>query len=193
MNHIRCRVREKEAWLRKDSGISVGEDERAEMRRNVALGEMELTRFESPNAINVSWPLKADRLVERVALPSPLGLSNYDALDDEDGYGFFDEEENGGESDGTWPQDKITEKKASAKDIEYYSDWNCFDNTEDRRNVEDEDEFDDPFSLSVLYFEMAKEKRPPSPPDGKIEDFLKEKEREKEVLMMGFNAFNALE
>lgn len=65
MNHIRCRVREKEAWLRKDSGISVGEDERAEMRRNVALGEMELTRFESPNAINVSWPLKADRLVEK--------------------------------------------------------------------------------------------------------------------------------
>jgi hypothetical protein len=190
MNHIRRRIAEKEAWLRKDSGISVGEDERAETRR-VVMKEMELGKLESPNAVNISYPTAAGRcVVENRIAPSPLGLSNYDALDEEDDYGYFDEEsEDGGSVSGSSPMFRKSEKKEREPDGEYYSDWNCFDNTEDEKNEEDEDEYDDPFSLSVLSSELAKEKRPPSPPDGKIMELLKEKEREREVLLLGFNAF----
>lgn len=174
---------EKEAWLRKDSGISVGEDERAETRRAV----MEDMKLDSPNAINIAYPASGRYVVENTIAPSPLGLSNYDALDDEDDYGYFDEEsEDGGSVFGSSRVSK-TEKRDREPDGEYYSDWNCFDNTEDTK--EDEDEYDDPFSLSVLSAELAKEKRPPSPPDGRIIELLKEKEREREVLFLGFHEF----
>lgn len=185
MNHIRRRHAEKEAWLRKDSGISVGEDERAETRRAV----MEEMKLESPNAINIGYPAPGKYLVENTIAPSPLGLSNYDALDDEDDYGYYDEEsEDGGSVSGS-ARVKKTEKSEREPDGEYYSDWNCFDSTEDAKNEDDEDEYDDPFSLSVLSSELAKEKRPPSPPDGKIIELLKEQEREREVLFLGFHEF----
>jgi hypothetical protein len=185
MNDIRRRMAEKEAWLRKDSGISVGEDERAETRRVV----MEEMKFDSPNTINIAYPGPERYVIENTIAPSPLGLSNYDALDDEDDYGYFDEEsESGGSVFGSSRGSK-SEMRDKEPDGEYYSDWNCFDKTEDAKNEEDEDEYDDPFSLSVLSAELAKEKRPPSPPDGKIIELLKEEKREREVLFLGFHEF----
>jgi len=70
----------------------------------------------------------------------------------------------------------------------YYSNFNFFDNSheeEDPGRSFDED-YDDPFSLSVLPADIAREKRPPSPPDGRMIEILKEKERQREVLFLEF-------
>lgn len=201
MNFVRCRIREKEAWLRKDSGVSVGEDERAEVRKRVGLGvetgvmkEMEVERWQGPNrlVVDTTWPVTTERCAEKIVQPSPLGLSNYDALDEEDeiDYGFFDDEDQDAGCEFGDPTVGRTEKKEKEEDEEYYTDWNCFDNTEETTK-EEEDEYDDPFSLSVLSKGLDKEKRPPSPPEGIFVEFAKEREREKEVLMMGFNRFGA--
>ncbi|KAE9963608.1 hypothetical protein BLS_002248 [Venturia inaequalis] len=201
MNFARCRIREKEACSRKDSGVSVGEDERAEVRRRASLGvetdvlgEIEVKRWQGPNnlAVHTTWPKTTGRCAERIVQPSPLGLSNYDALDEEDeiDFGYFDDEDKDEET-GYEYGDATTSRKDKRKkgeDEEYYTDWNCFDNVQETR-IEEEDEYADPFSLSVLSKGLVKEKRPPSPPEGKRAEILKESEREKEVLMMGFNGF----
>jgi hypothetical protein len=196
---VRKRIREREAWMRKDSGISVGEEERRVVREELGTGiEKMVGDGSSPNSrVDIAYPELGrtwEREREREIAPSPLGLSNYDALDDEDGdYGYFDEEgsesEDGASLFGSTKSSRM-EKREKEEDGEYYSDWNCFNNTEEEgKNEDEEDEYDDPFSLSVLSSVLAKEKRPPSPPDGRVMEFLKESEREKEVLMMGFNAF----
>ncbi|TID19132.1 hypothetical protein E2P81_ATG06113 [Venturia nashicola] len=199
MNFVRCRIREREAWLRKDSGVSVGEDERAEVRRRVVLAaetgvlkEMEVERWQGPNhfVVDKAWPKTTERGVEKIVQPSPLGLSNYDALDEEDeiDYGYFDDEDNDIGCVFGNPIPLRMDKRDRGEDEEYYTDWNCFVNA-DETTKEEEDEYDDPFSLSVLSRDLVKEKRSPSPPEGALVEFLKETEREKEVLMMGFTEF----
>lgn len=166
---------EKEAWLRKDSGISVGDDERAGVRKAV-WGDVGM---EGPNAFGKSTHLRNP--VEHT--PSPLGLSNYDALDDEDG--FYDDEHQYCGSCPTSPKKDEKVTKMTDEDDEYYSDFNFFDhNKEDGRDSDEE--YDDPFSLSVLPAEIAREKRPPSPPDGRLIELMKEKERQREVLFLEF-------
>lgn len=201
MNFVRRRIREKESLSRKDSGVSVGEDERADVRRRVGLGaetgvfkEMEMETWQGPNrlVVHTAWPEVTDMCFERIVQPSPLGLSNYDALDEEDeiGYGYFDDEDDdtGSEFGNSTPIRTV--KKEKEEDEEYYTDWNCFYNGEETTKVE-EDEYDDPFSLSVLSKGLVKEKRPLSPPDGKLVEFMKESEREKDILMMGLDGFGA--
>jgi len=174
MNRVRRKTLEREAWLRKDSGISVGEDERAGVRKAV-LGDMGM---EGPNAFGTK-PIRTS--IENTL--SPLGLSNYDALDDEDG--FYDDEH---QYCGSCPNSPKKEKKIiknKTNDDEYYSDFNFFDNSKEDGRESDE-EYDDPFSLSVLPAEIAREKRPPSPPDGRLIELMKEKERQREVLFLEF-------
>jgi len=174
MNRVRRKTLEREAWLRKDSGISVGEDERAGVRKAV-LGNMGIA---GPNGFGRSAP--ARKTVEHSL--SPLGLSNYDALDDEDGF-YDDEHQYCGSCPNSPKKERV--KNRMAEDDEYYSDFNFFDNSkEDGR--ESDDEYDDPFSLSVLPAGIAREKRPPSPPDGRLIELMKEKERQREVLFLEF-------
>jgi hypothetical protein len=175
MNRIRRKSLEREAWSRKDSGISVGEDERVVVRKAV----MEELTMEGPNAFGRT-PYISKSVEHNPATPSPLGLSNYDALDDEDGY--YDDEHQYCSSCPNSPQkEKLLEKR---KNREYYSDFNFFDSAQDDR--ESNDDYDDPFSLSVLPAEIVMEKRPPSPPDGRLMELIKEKERQKEVLFLEF-------
>jgi hypothetical protein len=175
MNRVRRKTLEKEAWLRKDSGVSVGDDDRAGVRRAV-LGDVEM---EGPNAFGKSSTIRKSS----EHTPSPLGLSNYDALDDD--VGFYDDEH---QYCGSCPNSPKKREKCRDKtndDDEYYSDFNFFDNSkEDGR--ESDDEYDDPFSLSVLPAEIAREKRPPSPPDDRLIELMKEKERQREVLFLEF-------
>jgi len=166
---------EREAWLRKDSGISVGDDARAGVRKAV-FGDMEM---EGPNAFgNANTARKSPE-----HNPSPLGLSNYDALDDEDG--FYDDEHRYCGSCPNSPKREQHVKDKLEDDDEYYSDFNFFD-TGKEDGPESDEEYDDPFSLSVLPAGIAREKRPPSPPDGRLIELMKEKEREREVLFLEF-------
>jgi len=125
--------------------------------------------------------------VDSPIAPSPLGLSNYDALDDEDDYGYFDEESEDGSVSGSPRKHKMVKRdRGDDGDGAYYSDWSVLDNGDGTREDEDDDEYDDPFSLSVLPSEFTQEKRPPSPPEGPILELLKEKERQREVLFLEF-------
>jgi len=72
-----------------------------------------------------------------------------------------------------------------AEEDGYYSDFNFFDNTNDDLRDSD-DEYDDPFSLSVLPNEMGTERRPLSPPEGKVTELIKEEARERQVLFLEF-------
>ena len=180
MNRVRRRTLDREERLRKDSGISVGEDERRETREAV-FKEMEM---EGPNAFG-SGPNAARRTSDtrHSILPSPLGLSNYDALDDEDDwYGnTYDDDE---ETPDTGSERR--EKTLHREDKQgYYSDFNFFDERPDRQD-EDENDYDDPFSLSLLPSEITKEKRPPSPPDDRLIELMKEKQRQREVAFLNF-------
>lgn len=179
MNRIRRRPLEREAWSRKDSGISVGEDERAGVR--TALEEM---KMEGPNAFGKVALIR--KSIEHSHTPSPLGLSNYEALDDEDGFYDDEHEHYYGGSPPSSPQQELHATDGT-KVNGYYSDFNFFDNShEDTGGRDSDEEYDDPFSLSLLPAEITKEKRPPSPPDGSIIENMKEKDRQREVLFLEF-------
>ena len=90
--------------------------------------------------------------------PSPLGLSNYDALDDED-YPHCDEE------------------YEASEDRSVYSDFNILDPSE--AVVDDYD------SLGSLD-EAPPERRHPSPPCEKIVELMVERERQKEISFVQF-------
>jgi hypothetical protein len=175
MNRVRRKSLEREAWSRKDSGISVGEDERVVVR-NAVLQNMNM---EGPNTFgNKSHTYKGGQ--PSPVIPSPLGLSNYDALDDEDGY-YEDEHQYCSSCPNSPKQER---PRVREENSEYYSDFNFFDSAQEDR--ESDDEYDDPFSLSVLPAEIVMEKRPPSPPDGRLLELMKEKERQREVLFLEF-------
>jgi hypothetical protein len=179
MNRIRRRALDREAWLRKDSGISVGEGDREEARRVV----MEEMKMEGPIVFGRHAPII--RMIPEprhsVAL-SPLGLSNYDALDDEDG--FYDDDECDEGSSPTYAPQKDTPMDDGGA-YGYYSDFNFFDSSHSTHKEED-DEYDDPFSLSVIPPEITQDKRPPSPPEDGIIELMKEKERQREMLFLKF-------
>jgi hypothetical protein len=175
MNRVRRRTLEREAWLRKDSGISVGNDGRAGVRK-VVFGDVEM---QGPNAFGNLYTAQNDAELN----PSPLGLSNYDALDDEDG--FYDDEHRYCSSCPSSPKKEQSTKHKTDDDDEYYSDFNFFDASKEE-GPESDEEYDDPFSLSVLPAGIAREKRPPSPPDGRLIELMKEKERQREVLFLEF-------
>lgn len=84
--------------------------------------------------------------------PSPLGLSNYDALDAEDGV----------------PDGATTQGEGCA----IYSDFSILEPTESV--VEDYDSLDEIAPLLPKH-------RPPSPPCEEVLDLIREKERQKEV------------
>ncbi|KAI9837237.1 MAG: hypothetical protein M1819_000311 [Sarea resinae] len=90
--------------------------------------------------------------------PSPLGLSNYDALDLEDEV-----------------HDSADEEGQSI-----YSDFNFLDPSEPV--VDDYDSLRDLDALN----EVPQERRPPTPPDEKSIEMLREKERQKELSFVHF-------
>jgi len=96
--------------------------------------------------------------------PSPLGLSNYDALDAEDE--MFDDEEDG-----------------HCSSSGFYSDFNVMDPT---RTVEG-DEYGYLDELDGIPHDLPEE-RPPPPPDEDLMEMLREKERQKEVCFVKFIA-----
>ena len=113
--------------------------------------------------------------------PSPLGISNYAALDDEEP--FFEEETFGSESENR---------------NEIYSDFNVLDPVErDSHLAAEEDQLHSVFARAPLEMSplqlrreeimadevVAREERPPSPPD-LLHDVLKEKERQGEMSFM---------
>lgn len=106
------------------------------------------------------------RCFEAPLPPSPLGLSNYDALDLEDE--FFDEDDGEYQEYGGGPR--------------IYSDFNimkpCSSN--------DGDEYDYLDELDGIPHDLPEE-RPPLP-DERLVDMLKEKERQREVSFVKFVA-----
>jgi hypothetical protein len=105
--------------------------------------------------------------------PSPLGVSNYDALDDWYGY---DEEEDDDPDQSHFPApDKSyysLQLAGSDKPEVVYSDFNFFDPDP---ILPKDDDFDDPFS--VLPLELVRASRPPSPPEETFIKAMKEEER----------------
>lgn len=95
--------------------------------------------------------------------PSPLGLSNYDALDLED--------EIWGDDDGDSLHSTI------------YSDFNVMN----PYTGTDGDSYDYLDELDGIPHEMP-EDRPPPPPDERFSEILKEKERQKEIYFVKFLA-----
>ncbi|KAI9816755.1 MAG: hypothetical protein M1827_001400 [Pycnora praestabilis] len=98
--------------------------------------------------------------------PSPLGLSNYDALDLEDGLHNDD--------DG---DDEEAGDAAVAQAL--YSDFNILDSSEPIM-----DEYD---SLDKIDG-VPKDERPPSPPDEKIVEMMREAQRQKEISFVDLGA-----
>jgi len=187
MNRVRRKTLE-----RKDSGISVGEDERREAREaclegvgvrevvgaGLGLGPNALAALQGRGAEEEAWSSSA----------SPLGLSNYDALDEEDDwYDSYHEEDGEGEEDGDgylWPRSPKAMKRDEKREKAYYADWNV-------RDADEEDELSEEHVVNVPVIPaelIASEKRPPSPPEGRIIEILKEQEREQEIIS-GFRHF----
>lgn len=178
MNRVRRKTLE-----RKDSGISVGEDERREARENVMKGvevKDAVAAGLGPNAIchlqQQDWNSPTN--------DSPLGLSNYDALDDEDDWydSYHDEDEEADEALPRSPKAVLGPKVETVADKAYYADWNLRDADEEDENDDDSGVFD------ALPAELVSDKRPPSPPEGRIVEILKEQEREQEIIS-GFRHF----
>jgi len=96
--------------------------------------------------------------------PSPLGLSNYDALDLEDEMSEDDED-------------------GPCCSSGFYSDFNVMDPT----RAIDGDEYGYLDELDGIPHDLPEE-RPPPPPDEGMMDMLKEKERQKEVCFVRFIA-----
>jgi len=173
MNRVRRKTLE-----RKDSAISVGEDPRKEVREACkeemkTMEVVDTTAFGlGPNAVKYTDEAKYS------VPPSPLGLSNYDAFDEEDDwYESYDDDEEGG-SGLEMPKKEaglLREDKQS-----YYSDFNYFEFPVPKAE-EEEDDDDDPFHLSVLPSEIIKEKRPPSPPEDKMIELMREQQRQREI------------
>lgn len=178
MNRVRRKTLE-----RKDSGISVGEDERREARENVMKGvevKDAVAAGLGPNAIchlqQQDWNSHTS--------DSPLGLSNYDALDDEDDWydRYHDEDEEADETLPRSPEAVVGPKVGTAAKKAYYADWNL-------RDADEEDEDDGESGVfDALPTELLSDKRPPSPPEGRIVEILKEQEREQEIIS-GFRHF----
>lgn len=96
--------------------------------------------------------------------PSPLGLSNYDALDIEDE--ILEDDEHGEHSSSI-----------------VYSDFNVMDPT----RAVDGDNYDYLDELDGIPHEMPEE-RPPPPPDERLFDMLREKELQKDICFEKFIA-----
>jgi len=179
MNRVRRKTLE-----RKDSGASVGEDPRREVREALDGIKSVEDKMVDENVVDLGPNAVRHADAPRYSVPpSPLGLSNYDALDEEDDwYGNYDddEEETAGLGIGMPKKDKelVREDKES-----YYSDFNFFEfqGPQAEEVEQEEDDDDDPFHLSVLPSELVKEKRPPSPPDDKLIELIREKQRQKEI------------
>ncbi len=101
--------------------------------------------------------------------PSPLGLSNYDALDLDDEMWGEDEDHDGSNSG-------------------IYSDFNIMKPV--GMGSGDGDEYDYLDELDGIPNELAElpEERPPPPPDERMVEMLKEKERQKELCFVHFVA-----
>lgn len=96
--------------------------------------------------------------------PSPLGLSNYDALDQEG--------------------DPYSEDEHEDADVSsIYSDFNVLDSNEPvLDNYDSLASFDD----ALIEYEDTGQQRPPTPPREEIIKFVMEKERQKEVSFVDF-------
>jgi hypothetical protein len=105
--------------------------------------------------------------------PSPLGVSNYDALDDWHGYAE-DEEDDPDQSHFPAPEKSYYSLPLPGpnKPEVVYSDFNFFDPDS---NLPKDEDFDDPFS--VLPPELLKASRPPSPPEETFIKAMKEEAR----------------
>jgi hypothetical protein len=117
-----------------------------------------------PPTIKDVVPPKPPRCYELPLPPSPLGLSNYDALDLEDE--MFGIGEDGEEYSTT-----------------VYSDFNVMDTT----HHEDGDEYDYLDELDGIPHDIPEE-RPPPPPDDRMVEMMKEKERQREICFVKFIA-----
>jgi hypothetical protein len=108
---------------------------------------------------------------------SPLGLSNYDALDDEDDWfdGYHDEDEDSSNDLPAWPTKQYEPPQAEPKTKPYCTDWNL-------READEEDETFDPVFPENMPSELVSDRRPPSPPEGRIGELMKEQEREQEII-----------
>jgi hypothetical protein len=179
MNRVRRKTLE-----RKDSGISVGEDERREAREAVLedMGARDVVAAGlGPNAVGA---FEEGGTVWKQG-DSVLGLSNYDALDEEEDWYDRYHDEDGDEDedrDSALPASPRSTRN-SLRDVvsekSYYTDWNL-------RDADADDEDDDPLvsasCLSSIPAELVSDKRPPSPPEGRMAELLREKERQQEIL-----------
>ena len=104
-----------------------------------------------------------------------MGLSNYDALDDEDDWydSYHDEEENEA-PEFPFPKAVVGPKAGDSEEKEYYTDWNL-------RDADDGDVVDSP-DVDGLPPELIPAMRPPSPPEGRTVELLKEEEREQKII-----------
>lgn len=179
MNRVRRKTLE-----RKDSGISVGEDERREARERVMEGVhvedvvragLSVGAGLGPNAVAAHLS-PVDEAWSHSS--SPLGLSNYDALDDEDDwYESYHDEDEGGEGGYGPPFSKLSPEicpRETSPAKSYYTDWNL-------RDADGDDEGEDTHGIDALP-PVPTEMRPPSPPEGRMMELLKEKERQQEII-----------
>lgn len=165
--------------LERKDGVSGDVRDVREGVRDALKGEMEVTRVEDVAALGLG-PNAVKYMEEEVysVPPSPLGLSNYDALDDEDDwYASYDDEDDDGYSAGThMPKEEM---ELHREDKSYYSDFNFLESRASSTHEDADD--DDPFHLSVMTGGTYQEKRPLSPPDDKLIELRKEEQREKEI------------
>jgi hypothetical protein len=112
------------------------------------------------------YMVQKPRCLDTPLPPSPLGLSNYDALDLE--YEMFDED-----GDGDHGKPVI------------YSDWKVMKPC----TSVDEDEYEYLDELDGIPHELAElpEERPPPPPDERMMEMMKEKERQKELCFINLH------
>jgi hypothetical protein len=143
MNRVRSRLDAAKAFARRRSEEEV---------KRQALG-LQQVMIQKPRIYNAPLP------------PSPLGLSNYDALDLEDD--VFDEEIR----DGDHAEPVI------------YSDWNVMR----PMGMHEGDEYDYLDELDGIPHELPEERAPP-PPDERMVEMMKEKERQKELYFVQFIA-----
>lgn len=130
-------------------------------RRAVEAKETEQRRLEEARQAHLRHQLSTAQTPRRQYIPlppSPLGLSNYDALDLED----------------------EVHDSADGEGQSIYSDFNFLDPSEPV--VDDYDSLRDLDALN----EVPQERRPPTPPDEKSIEMLREKERQKELSFVHF-------
>jgi hypothetical protein len=145
--------------LAKPEVVLLGKSPNADMETLSIAGDKERVQGEADSLVNLPPHAKPEPLP-----PSPLGLSNYDALDEWPSH--FDDESNGEQDSGYFGG-----SGADSGDT-FYSDFNFFDS--DSEHPKDE-EYDDPFS--VLPSQVLNPARPPSPPEEPFKQMLKEQDR----------------